>query len=225
MSNACVPRRLSMPLTRYAAALLLALCAMPAAPAASAAVGQPRDPLFNLPYNPAQIRFEAFDPGRLEECTPLTGDLGARTGHVKLFGKLESGRTRILVVGDEDPQAPRGLSGLVLVVKDGGCKMSGPLAALRRIAISDPDLDPGLSAADVTGLMNDMFARYSRAFGSKAEFLDWTDRLTSSEDAAHAAAPGSPCPLLYTSMFSQPMRRVFAAFRATVSPAMAFASR
>jgi hypothetical protein len=164
----------------------------------------PLDPLFNLPYNPQQVQFDSISISSVGECAPLLGSLG-HNGRVKLFGELHNGRGRVLILGDENPNAPRGLSGVVLVMRGGGCRTSGPLVALRRTPISDPDLDPGLTQTEVSMLMRDIFTRYSRAFGSKANFLQWTDRLTSEAEEARREQPDMPCPLLYTSMFSPPM--------------------
>lgn len=173
----------------------------------------PMDPLFNLPYDPSQVRFDSVPTSRLGDCAPLLGSLGRRTGQAKLFGQLQDGDKRILILGDEDPAAPRGLSGIVLVMRGGGCRMSGPLLALRRTAVADPELDPGLTASDVSMLMRDVLARYARAFGDKAAFLNWADRLTGEAEELRREQPDMPCPLLYTSMFNAPMMQVLADFR------------
>jgi hypothetical protein len=173
----------------------------------------PVDPLFNLPYDPSQVHFESIALDRVAQCAPLLGSLGHGTGQAKLFGALSNGRGRVLIVGDEDVRAPRGLSGTVLVLRGDGCRSSGPLLALRRTRISDPDLDPGLTDAEVTSLLHDILSRYARAFGGKDAFLAWADRLTQEAVDAQRASPDMPCPLLYTSMFTPPMRRVLEAFR------------
>lgn len=173
----------------------------------------PMDPLFNLPYDPSQVHFESMAISRIGDCAPLLGPLGHGTGQAKLFGQLHDADKSVLILGDEDPAAPRGLSGIVLVMRDGGCRIAGPLLALRRTAVADPDLDPGLSASDVSMLMRDVLARYSRAFGDKSTFLGWADRLTSEAAELQRERPDMPCPLLYTSMFNEPMMRVLADFR------------
>jgi hypothetical protein len=172
----------------------------------------PLDPLFNLPYNPQEVQFDSIPISSVGECAPLLGSLG-HGGRVKVFGELHNGHGRVLILGDENPNAQRGLSGVVLVMRGGGCRTSGPLVALRRTPISDPDLDPGLSQADVSMLMRDIFTRYSRAFGTKANFLQWADRLTSEAEEAQRESPDMPCPLLYTSMFSTPMIHNLTEFR------------
>jgi hypothetical protein len=173
----------------------------------------PMDPLFNLPYDPTQVHFESIAISSIGECAPLLGPLGHGTGQAKLFGQLQDRDSRILILGDEDPAAPRGLSGIVLVMRDGGCRISGPLLALRRTAVADPDLDPGLSPSDVSMLMRDVLTRYGRAFGGKTAFLDWADRLTSEAEEMRRERPDMPCPLLYTSMFNEPMMHVLQDFR------------
>jgi hypothetical protein len=175
----------------------------------------PMDPLFNLPYDPARVHFESISLSSVGECAPLLGALRHGGEQVKLFGELQSGHGRVLILGDEDPAAPRGLSGTVLVMRDGGCRTSGPLLALRRTPVGDPDLDPGLSPTDVSLLMRDVLARYARAFGGKSAFLTWTDRLTREAEEAQREQPEMPCPLLYTSMFNPPMLHIFNEFRAS----------
>jgi hypothetical protein len=130
-----------------------------------------------------------------------------------------SGDRRVLLLGDENPGAQRGLSGVALVMRDGGCRTSGPLLALRRTKVDDPDLDPGLSAEDVAALMKDLLRRYARAFGSKAAFLSWADRLTYEAECARRANPDMPCPLLYTSLFTPGMRQALEQFRTSETKA------
>jgi hypothetical protein len=173
----------------------------------------PMDPLFNLPYDPSQVHFESIAMSRVGECAPLLGPLGHGTGQAKLFGQMQDSDKTVLILGDEDPAAPRGLSGIVLVMRDGGCRIAGPLLALRRTPVADPDLDPGLSASDAAMLMRDVLTRYALAFGSKAAFLDWADRLTGEAEQLRRQQPDMPCPLLYTSMFNEPMMHVLADFR------------
>jgi len=193
------------------AALFTQVAAAPAAHYGDRSL--PIDPLFNLPYDPSQVHFDSVSLDSVAQCAPLVGSLGHGTGRAKLFGALSNSRGRVLIVGDEDVAAPRGLSGTVLVLRGQGCRSSGPLLALRRTRISDPDLDPGLTDADVTLLLHDVLSRYARAFGGRDAFLAWADRLTQEAEDAQRASPGMPCPLLYTSMFTPPMRRVLDAFR------------
>ncbi|HTZ70581.1 MAG TPA: hypothetical protein VMB71_08025 [Acetobacteraceae bacterium] len=174
---------------------------------------RPLDPLFNLPYDPAHVHFDSIPLSNVAQCAPLLGSLGQGTGRAKLFGQLVNGRRRVVIIGDEDPRTPRGLSGTVLVMHGGNCRSSGPLFALRRAHVSDPDLDPGLSASDVSLLMRDVLTRYARAFGSKTAFLAWADRLTMEAETAYSVSPNMPCPLLYTSMFTPPMLHVLDDFR------------
>jgi hypothetical protein len=173
------------------------------------------DPLFNLPYDPSQVHFEPISLSSVGPCAPVLGALGHDGRPIKLFGQLRSGGDRVLILGDEDPRAPRGLSGIVLVMRGGSCRTSGPLLALRRTPVGDPDLDPGLSPSDVSLLMNDIFARYAQAFGGKTIFLGWADRLTQEAEEAQREQPDMPCPLLYTSLFTRPMMNVLNAFRAS----------
>jgi hypothetical protein len=175
----------------------------------------PMDPLFNLPYDPSQVHFEPISISSVGECAPVLGTLGHDGRSLKLFGQLRSGDGRVLILGNEDPRAPRGLSGIVLVMRDGNCRTSGPLLALRRTPVGDPDLDPGLSPSDVAMLMHDIFARYAQAFGGKTAFLGWADRLTHEAEEAQREQPDMPCPLLYTSLFTPPMMNVLNAFRAS----------
>jgi hypothetical protein len=173
----------------------------------------PMDPLFNLPYDPAQVHFESISVSSVGECAPLLGSLGQDGRQIKLFGELRSGGGRVLILGNEDPRAPRGLSGIVLVMRGGNCRTSGPLLALRRTPVGDPDLDPGLSPNDVSILLHDVFSRYAQAFGGKTVFLGWADRLTHEAEEAQREQPDMPCPLLYTSLFTPPMMSVLSTFR------------
>jgi hypothetical protein len=175
--------------------------------------GVPLDPVFNLPYDAAQVHFDTIAVSQVGECAPLLGSLGRGTGRVRVFGQLLSGDSRVLILGDENPGAPRGLSGIALVMRNGGCRTSGPLLALRRTKVDDPDLDPGLSAEDVVALLKDLFSRYARAFGSRAAFLTWADRLTYEAECARRAYPDMPCPLLYTSLFTPEMQQALEQFR------------
>jgi hypothetical protein len=174
---------------------------------------QPKDPLFNLPYDTAQVHFDTFDLASVAQCAPLLGNLGHGTGHTKLFGELTNARGRVIVMGDQDANAPRGLSGVVLVIRGDSCKTTIASFALRRNAVSDPDLDPGLTASDVSLLMKDILSRYARAFGSKAGFVGWVDTQTAEANSAYQASPDMPCPLLYTTVFTPPMMRVMNEFR------------
>jgi hypothetical protein len=175
----------------------------------------PIDPLFNLPYDPSQVHFESISISSVGECAPVLGSLGHDGRPVRLFGQLRSSGARVLILGNEDPRAPRGLSGTVLVMRGGNCRTSGPLLALRRTPVGDPELDPGLSPNDVANLLNDVFARYAQAFGGKTAFLGWADRLTHEAEEAQREQPDMPCPLLYTRLFTPPMMNVLNAFRAS----------
>jgi hypothetical protein len=174
---------------------------------------QPKDPLFNLPYDTAQVHFDSFSLASVAQCAPLLGNLGHGTGHTKLFGELTNGRGRVIVMGDQDPDAPRGLSGVVLVIRGDSCKTTIASFALRRNVVSDPDLDPGLTASDVSFLMKDILTRYARAFGSKAAFIGWVDTQTAEANSAYGASPDMPCPLVYTTVFTPPMMQVMNNFR------------
>jgi len=175
--------------------------------------GRPLDPVFNLPYDTAKVHFDSIALSEVGECAPLLGSLGRATGRLRVFARLIGDDGGVLILGDEDPGAPRGLSGIVLVMRDRGCRTSGPLLALRRTKVDDPELAPGLSAQDVSTLLKDLFDRYERAFGSKAAFLSWADRLTYEAECAQRAFPDMPCPLLYTSLFTPEMRQALDRFR------------
>jgi len=177
------------------------------------APGKPLDPIFNLPYDPAAVRFESVEASKFQDCAPLLGAIGHGSRQTKLFGKLVTGRGVVVILGDEDPGAPRGLTGTVFVMRNGGCRTSGPLFALRRTRVDDPDLDPGLSASDVSGLLQDVLSRYAHAFGSKAMFLTWVDRLTEQGNNAYNTTPDMPCPLLFTKLFTPAMLAEMTAFR------------
>jgi hypothetical protein len=180
---------------------------------AAAAGGQPKDPLFNLPYDTAQVHFDTFNLKTVAQCAPLLGHLGHGTGHTNLFGELTNARGRVIVMGDQDADAPRGLSGVVLIIRGDSCKTTIASFALRRNVVSDPDLDPGLTSGDVSLLMNDMLIRYAHAFGSKAGFIGWVDSKTAEANSAYRASPAMPCPLLYTTVFTPPMIRIMNDFR------------
>jgi hypothetical protein len=174
---------------------------------------KPKDPLFNLPYDTAQVHFDSFDLASVAQCAPLLGNLGHGTGHTKLFGELTNARERVIVMGDQDANAPRGLSGVVLIIRGDSCKTTIASFALRRNVVSDPDLDPGLTASDVSLLMKDILTRYAHAFGSKAGFVGWVDTQTAEANSAYQASPDMPCPLLYTTVFTPPMMQVMNDFR------------
>ncbi|HTZ69551.1 MAG TPA: hypothetical protein VMB71_02775 [Acetobacteraceae bacterium] len=193
----------------------LAVAFLAAAPAAAfhyGAASLPLDPIFNLPYDPATTHFEPFSISQLAPCQPLLGALARRGVRAKLFAAYANRGTRIVIVGDENPRAPRGYAGSMFILRAGGCKLSGPLFALRRTRVADPDLDPGLTAPQVAALMQDMLARYAAAFGGRANLLAWVDRLTAEAEAA-SAAPGQPCPCIYKTSFTGPMMRALTDFR------------
>jgi hypothetical protein len=175
--------------------------------------GLPLDPVFNLPYDPAQVHFESVPVSIVGDCAPLLESLGDGHGQTRIFGIASTEGGKIMILGHENASAPRGLSGTLIVMRNGGCRTSGPLLALRRTSISDPDLDPGLSERDVKALMADVFARYARAFGAKETFLSWVDRLTDEGNAAFNASADMPCPLLFTRMFTPSMKQTMDNFR------------
>jgi hypothetical protein len=175
--------------------------------------GLPLDPVFNLPYDPAQVHFESVSVSFVGDCAPFIESLGGRSGQTRVFGAANTDGGKIMILGDENPNSPRGLSGTLIVMRNGGCRVSGPLLALRRTSISDPDLDPGLSERDVKALMADVFARYARAFGAKEAFFGWVDRLTNEGTAAYNASVDMPCPLLFTRMFTPSMKQTMDDFR------------
>jgi hypothetical protein len=173
----------------------------------------PEDPVFNLPFNPSTVQFQTVSIDSLGQCGPLLDPLGPGGGKAFVFARLVNGRQRVFILGNEDRRAAFGLSGVLLVVRGDNCRTSGPLLALRRNAVDDPSLDPGLSANDVSLLMRDMLERYANAFGSKVLFLGWLDRLTADANMIYRETPGARCPLTYTITFTSPMMEALEAYR------------
>jgi hypothetical protein len=151
------------------------------------------DPIFGLQYDQRVAQFPRIATRKLlPVCRTVLADLRPLPRSLTLYAEYQAKHIRILVVGARDNQK-------LLIVRDRKCSAGVPIMSIlqRHHDPREPIDSPEVTDEEDVALLEDAFGKYSAAFGSKVNFLQWLDMETKQATAACGGEPESSCPTTF----------------------------
>jgi hypothetical protein len=125
------------------------------------------DPVFDIGYSAATVHFGSVSTNELlPACKRNLSEFRPLPRQLILYAKYDGTGSRLYIA------APPGAIGIYVIR---GSRCDSGVAQLALLQRKGDSISPRLTDDEIKGLFLDALKRYSRAFGGKAQFLDWLD--------------------------------------------------